>query len=411
MIIKLAWRNLIKNLRRSLVTIILGALCCGLMVFYESWRVGSWSKMLDDSVAMYPGYLQIHGKNYQDHPNYDNLIYNVGEVETAVAQLKKDIAGQTVRLETFALYSGNADAVGGMLTGIVPSSEANLSRLKDALKTGRFLEDSDENAVYLGVDLAKKLKVALGDEIVLISSAIDLSMAATQVKVVGTFQTSLPEFDGRAGFINKKFMDQEFLAENIASHIVILPKNKDKTFVLQKKLAKILNKDAYEVVSWKESMKDMVNFMEMDNVFDHLSFGILLIIVFFVIMIFSLIAIFQRTREIGIMRAVGMTQTQIFQILVVEMVILALFCALIGTILGSGLAYYFQIHPMQLKLDPEVMEMYRQWGIYDLTFPAKLNLTTVLMGAVPVFFLIILAVLYPAWKINQMRPIDAIEGR
>lgn len=410
MILKLAWRNILKNLRRSIVTLVLGILCCTLMIFYESFGEGSRAKMIDDSVAMYSGYLQIHGLGYQDHPNYDNLIYDLAEVETKIKDLP-DINTYGARFETFALYSTNADSIGGMLVGVEPSKEAKLSRLKRALKDGRFLNDNDTNGIYLGCELAKRLELKIGSELVLLSSAVDYSMAAGTYKVIGTFQTNFYDFDNSAGFVNKKQLDIDFLSENIATHIIVLPKDKAQVFVLQNKINSVLDQKKYETVTWKTTAKDLVQYMSIDEVFDSVSFVLFLVIVFFVIMIFSLISIFQRTREIGIMRAIGTSQNQIYKILFVEIIILALLSVLLGGVLGSSLSIYFAIHPLVLKLGPEMMDLYKQWGVYDLTFPARLTLKSFISGIVPVLIMMILAVAYPAWKINRLRPIDAIEER
>jgi ABC-type lipoprotein release transport system permease subunit len=410
MIWKLAWRNILKNIRRSIVTLVLGILCCTLMIFYESFGEGSRAKMIDDSVAMYSGYLQIHGAGYQDHPNYDNLIYDLAEVESKI----KDIPGidtYGARFETFALYSTNVDSIGGMLVGVEPNKEANLSRLKRALKDGRFLNDNDTNGIYLGCELAKRLELNVGSELVLLSSAVDYSMAAGIYKVIGTFQTNFYDFDNSAGFVNKKQLDVDFLSDNIATHIIVLPKDKGQVVVLQNKINKALDQKKYETVTWKTTAKDLVQYMSIDEVFDSISFVLFLVIVFFVIMIFSLISIFQRTREIGIMRAIGTSQAQIYKTLFAEIVILALVSVLIGGVLGSWLSIYFTIHPLVLKFGPEMMELYKQWGIYDLTFPAKLTLKSFISGVIPVLIMMIMAVIYPAWKINRLKPIDAIEER
>lgn len=410
MIWKLAWRNIVKNPRRSIVTLLLGILCCALMIFYEAFGQGSRTKMIDDSVAMYSGYLQIHGQGYQEHPNYDNLIYNVQEVKQKIKNIP-EIETFGERFETFALYSTKADSIGGMLIGIEPDKEAKLSRIKRGHKSGRFLNNNDTKAIYIGSDLAKRLEVKIGDEIVFLSSAVDYSMAAGTYKVVGIFQTNFYDFDANVAFVNKKSIDLDFLAENIASQIIVLPKDKNKTFELQKKLEKILDQKKYEVVTWKTTMSDIVQYMSLDAVFDYISFGLLLVIVFFVIMIYSLISIYQRTKEIGIMRAVGTSQKQIYQILFAEIFILTVLSIIIGGIIGSLISLHFAAHPLELKFDSDLMDLYRQFGMYDLTFPAQLSLKAFLRGAIPVFSLMLIAVAYPAWKINQLRPIDAIEER
>ena len=167
--------------------------------------------MIDDNVEMYNGYRQIQGKGYEENPNYDNLIFNVEEVGKDIKDVK-GVKALTVRMETFALFSAGDESIGGMLTGIVPSTEAEISKIKKALVKGRYLKDNDMNSVYIGVDLAKRLGVGLGDEVVFLSSAVDYSMAAARLKVVGMFATELFDFDKRNAFINKKFMDIQYLS-------------------------------------------------------------------------------------------------------------------------------------------------------------------------------------------------------
>jgi lipoprotein-releasing system permease protein len=410
MILKLAWRNILRNLRRSIVTVLLSVICTGFLIWGQALNDGGHHKMIADSVEIYSGYLQIHGVGFQENPNYDNLIFDLDDVQNRIKDIK-EIKAASPRLETFALFTADADSVGGMLVGIKPSSEEKISRIKRGLIKGKYLSDNDTNAVYLGADLAERLEVGLGDEIIFLSSAVDYSMAAAKLKITGIFKTNLFDFDARTAFINKSFMDEEFLADNIASHYVILPENKDKAIKLQKEIEKVLDKKTHEVVSWKTTMKAMVQFVAVDDAFGALTWGILVLIIFFVVMIFSLISIFQRTREIGIMRAIGTSQKQIFKILFTEGLILAIAGVVIGGSLGIGLARYFELNPIVFNFEPEVMELYRQYGMVDMVMPARLGWYPVLLGIVPVFLLNILAIIYPAWKVNSLKPIDAIEER
>jgi ABC-type lipoprotein release transport system permease subunit len=410
MIFKIAWRNILRNKRRSIISVLLSILCVAVLMFFQGLNDGGHEKMIADNVEVYSGYLQIHGQGYQENGNYDHLIFDLDEVLEKIKDVK-GIKAQTIRLETFALFSAKEDAIGGMLVGINPENEAKISRIKRALSGGRYLSASDTNAVYLGEDLAKRLEVKIGDELVFISSALDYSMAAAKLKVCGFFKTNLFDFDKRTAFVNKVFLDQEFLADNTASHIIIFPENLDRLNKIQKNIKAVLPKGKYEVMTYQETLEAILQFINLDNAFGALTFGLLALIVFFVVMIFSLISILQRTKEIGIMRAIGTTQEQIYKMLLAEGLIFALASIFIGGAIGTVLNYYFQNHPMQFTADPSVVEMYRQFGMVDLVIPAKISFYSLFLGVIPVFLLNILSVLYPAWLVNKMRPIDAIEER
>ncbi len=407
MILKLAWRNIIRNLRRSILTVLLSALCATALLWAQALNDGAHNKMLFDSIEIYSGYIQIHGKGFQEHPNYDNLIFNVREVKTGLKDIP-DIATAATRFETFGLFSGAQDSAGGLLIGIEPEQEAQVSRLKRALKEGRYLQHSDTNAAYIGSELAKKLRVKLGDSVVFVSNAVDLSMAADSLTVVGIFETKLFEFDSRTLIMNKNYMDSVFLADNIATHIIVQPKDRKNALLLSQRIATRLDLKKYEVLSWQEISKDVLQSIKLDNAFGLLTFMILVLIVFFVIMIFTLISVVQRTREIGIMKALGTSPRYVFLTLLAEVAILGGIGVLIGGAVGSWLSWYFMEHPMVIT---GAEELYKQYGMTDATIPAELSWYALFIGVVPVFLANLFSVLYPVLKVNGMKPIDAIEGR
>ncbi len=406
----IAWRNIKRNKRRSIVSVILSAFCCAFLIWAQALNDGAHYKMIADSVEIYTGYLQVQAPDYLDHKNYDNLIFDVA---AAKEQLQNDHELKAIasRFETFALYAAQGDSVGGMLIGIEPTEESKISKIQRALKEGSYLRDEDTNSVYIGEDLAKRLEVGLGDEIVYISSAVDYSLAAGKLIVKGIFKTNLMDFDRQMAFVNKKYLDGEFIAENIASQIVLQPKDTARVFKIIKKLQPLMAAQQLRLVSWRETMSGFVQFVELDNAFGAVTWSLLIIVVFFVVMIFSLISVFQRTRELGILRALGTKQAEIFKLLLTEGVILGLMAIIIGGTIGLLLSYYFQVHPLELNFSEDVKELYRQYGMIDMVIPSKLTMYSFLLGIIPVFLLNILALIFPAWQINRKKPIEAIEER
>ena len=135
-----------------------------------------------------------------------------------------------------------------MLTGIEPEQEQHLSRLASSLKEGEFLKAGDTNQVYMGKELARRLKVEVGDEVAFVGSGADYSFAADNLIIKGIFQTGLYEFDAGAAFLAKGYFDQIMAAENYATHFIVLPEQPEQAEALAAELQKALGPE-YEAAA------------------------------------------------------------------------------------------------------------------------------------------------------------------
>ncbi len=405
----IAWRNIWAKKRQSILTIALSVFCAIFLVFMLAFMHGQHKKMIKDSVEIYTGYLQITGKNYQDYQDYNHLIYDLNKVKQVVSEFP-EIKSAGERFQTFALFAREEDSIGGMLIGINPVLEENLSRIKSAIIKGEYLDKGDNPYCIIGKKLAKRLRVGLGDELIYLSQAIDMSMAADILIIKGIFFTG-SQIDSNGVFVNKTYIDKVFLTENIASHYVLLPKEKFRDSRLQKLVIRLNKKLAgteTEAVSWKVPLKSILQLVKVDSAFGYFSYGILVVVIFFVVMIFFLISIFQRTREIGVLRAVGTKPKQIFLMLIGEAFILGAIAVIIGGVIGGCLVYYYHVNPIQIVVSQEILEQYQQWGIVDMTFPTVFSYMAILNNCLFVLLLNVFAVLYPAIKVNMYKPIDVI---
>lgn len=199
----------IKNIRvyrnRSLVTILLTTMTTALLVFATAFMDGSHGKMLQNAVEIYPGYVQVTHKDFRDKPSLDNLIFEEDAVRKVLGG-RSEIAAFAARFETFVLFAGDEKAVGGMLTGIEPEEEEKLSRLAASLVNGAYLDGDDDNQLYIGYELARRLKVEVGDELSFVGTGADYSFAADNLKVKGVFKTGLFEFDAAAALLTRTIL-------------------------------------------------------------------------------------------------------------------------------------------------------------------------------------------------------------
>jgi len=403
MFFKLAFRNITASKKRSSVTLLLTSVMTALLIFASAWMDGSHNTMIKNSVEIYPGYIQITEKDFRDNPSFDHLIFDEAAVAEKLGKIS-DIAAFGARFESFVLFSVDEKAVGGMLTGIEPEKEKQLSRLFSSLIKGAYLETSDTNKIYIGNELAKRLKLDIGDEIAFIGNGADYSFAADNLIVKGIFQTGLFDFDANSAFLAKGYFDSIMASENYATHFIVLPRQPEKAEQLAAAIADNIGPE-YESASWNQTMAGLVKAMELDSVFGYITLGVIFIVIFFVIMIYTLLTVFARIREIGILRAIGTTPQQILTQLLLESSMLAFVSVIIGGLIGGTIAYYFHLHPIVFS---GMEEQFKQYGLAASEMPTAFMPMVILRDMAIMFSLSVLSTLYPIIKVNRFHPVEAI---
>lgn len=399
----LALKNIIYYKGRSLTTFFLSLLSAFFFVIYVAFMDGSHESMLKNSLDIYTGSLQVMHNEYRENPSYDTILEGVERVEEKL-QGVEGVRAYSARLESFALLSTQEDSVGSMVTGINPEKESQISKLKEALYQGRYLEESDTSAIYIGAELAQRLKVKIGDRVAFVGSSIDYSFAAENFEVVGIFKTGLFEFDASSAFVNKGYFDTLMLSEDMASYIVVAVDDIEEVESIVAHIQRSMPKDI-EVVSWKVLMASMVQAMEVDSIFGYISLGLFFVVIFFVVMIYGFINVSTRIKELGLLRALGLRSFDVTSLLFLETALLALSSVLIGMVLGGYLAYYFELHPIIVE---GMSETYKEYGIVSDAVPTHFDLWTVCWNGIVVVLLNFLAIIYPIYYTRRFSPVEAM---
>jgi len=392
MLFSLAFRNIVKSKGRSIITLLLSTFTTIFFIIYVAFMDGSHHQFIKSSVEIYTGYAHVNLNGYRDEGGYDNLIEDADSIATI---LKNDssIKAYSPRFETYALLSGDAKSVGSMIVGIIPSRETLLSKVPSSLIKGDYLDDNDTNVIYLGSELAKRLNVDIGSEIAMVGSSVDYSIAADLFTVKGIFKTGLFEFDSQSAFVNKSYLDTIMLSDNIASYFTLYFQDNDN-----------IDKMA-ENANWKILLSALVQAMLVDSIFNYISISVFFLVIFFVIMIFSYVNIYTRAREIGLLRALGLTSKDIFGMLFVEILILATLSIVVGTIIGASIAYYYELHPIVIS---GIAETYKEYGVVSDEIPMNFDLFTIGWNALTIFILNLAAIIYPVTKINKLTAMEAM---
>lgn len=403
MIYTLALKNIIAYKGRTFTTFLLNLLTSMFFIVYVAFMNGGHNQIIKNTVEIYTGYAHVQLKGYEEEKSYDYLIENSSHIEK-ILKSDPDIAAFSPRFETYVLLSTKKKSVGTMLGGIIPSRESALSHLKASLVQGSYLDDSDTQAIYVGSELAKRLEVTIGDEIAMVGSSTDYSIAADMFTIKGIFKTGLFSFDSSAAFVNKAYLDTVMMSGNMASYFTLSfhDNNTIDRHILS--LQQRLPADI-KIFSWKTLLSSLVQAMQVDSLFGYISISIFFLVIFFVIMIFNYVNIHTRTREIGLLRALGLTGGDITTLLFAEILMITLVSIGIGTLLGTGIVYYLQEHPIVIQ---GMADMYKTYGIISDEIPTHFDIFTIAWNALSIAILSLASVFYPMYKINQFSVTEAM---
>ena len=404
---KMAWRNVWRNPRRTILTLCAITFASVLLVFMLSFQFGSYETMINTSVKISTGHLQVQAEKYHEKKSIRFVIPEPQVIADIVDQIP-EVAAYTFRGQAFSLISSKNRTYGVVVTGIDPQKEVNVSRLKKLVREGNFLSANDVNQAVVGKLLAKNLRVTIGDELTLLGQGRDGSIAATVVPVKGIFSSGINEFDRSAIQIPLAVFQDTFSMDEAVHEVVVIgkslsdvPKIKAK---IQAALTALNNGKSLKTLDWQELMPGLRQAIEMDLVSGMIFYGLLIIVVAFSILNTFLMAIFERTREFGVMMAIGTTPRRLTKVLLIESMAMTAIGIIAGILIGMGVTYYFQINGIDFSGGSELLN---QFGITGRMYP-KLSFLSVSIGPFMVLFFTFIAALYPALKVRRLRPVEAM---
>ena len=404
---QMAWRNIWRNTRRTILTICAIAFASLLLVFMLSFQFGSYETMINTSVKIQTGHLQIQAQEFQEKKNIRQVVPEPEKI-AAILKTISHIAAYTYRGQAFSLISSNDRTYGVAVTGIDPDREADVSRLKSLIREGDFLTAEDTDQALIGRLLAQNLRVKLGDELTVLGQGRDGSIAATVVQIKGIFSSGISDFDRAAIQIPLRTFQEVYSMQGAVHEVVVIAdslRNVDaiKTGV-EAGLPSLNLKNPLMVLDWDELMPGLRQSIEMDLISGLIFYLLLVLVVAFSILNTFLMAIFERTREFGVLMAIGTTPGRLTKVLLIESMTMTLIGIVTGIIVGSMITLYFQVHGIDFSGASELLS---QFGITGRMYP-KLSWLSAISGPLAVLMITFLAALYPALKVRRLQPVEAM---
>jgi len=407
--VKMAWRNIWRNPRRTVLTICAIAFSSLLLVFMLSFQFGSYETMINTSVKIQTGHLQVQAEGYQDKKTIRLVVPNpaaVGEILERIPHIQ----AFTFRGQAFSLVSSKDRTYGALVTGIDPIREIQVSRLKKLIRKGSFLSESDNNQALVGKLLARNLRLELGDELTLLGQGRDGSIAATVVNVKGIYSSGIDEFDRSAIQIPLKLFQNVYTMDEAVHEVVIIGESLSDIAEIKRsielKLSKLDPQMPLRILDWEQLMPGLRQGIEMDLVSGMIFYFLLILVVAFSILNTFLMAIFERTREFGVLMAIGTAPARLTKVLLIESVTMTMIGIFIGILMGCMITLYFQTIGIDISGASELLS---QFGISGRMHP-KLSVLSAVSGPLAVFIITFFAALYPALKVRRMRPVEAMRA-
>jgi len=403
MILKLIWRNLWRNSRRTLITIASIAFAVLFAILMQSLQNGVFNNLIKNVVGYYSGYVQIHQKGYWDEQVLDNSFE---PKKSLITQLQKNpqITEIVPRLETFILASKGNTTKGCLLVGTDAVKENKLTQLKSKLIKGSYFENKEE-AVLLAEGLARRLKISVGDTIVLFGQGFHGVMAAGKYKIKGIIHLASPAMNDSFVYLPLAATQYFLSAENRLTSIALGIDNPENTALLSQKLKKSMG-TKHEVMTWQEMIPDVANHIKADGFSFYIFSGILYLIIGFGLFGTVLMMTAERKYEFGMLIAIGMKKSKLELILLGETFLISLFGVLLGVLLSLPLVIYLKENP--IRFGGEVAKAYEQFG-FEAIFPAAVDLQIFITQSLIVLIMTLGIGMYPLWHVSGLDPVKAMK--
>ena len=394
--IALAWRNLWRNRRRTLITLASVFMAVVLAIGIRSLQKGVYANMTGNAIRFSTGYIQVHAKGYWDDQTINNSVeYDSSLSETF--QKEKNISLFVPRLESFALASSGQYSKGVGVTGIDPGKENSMNGLAEKITKGHYFNNNSQQGILIGDGLAKYLQLHLGDTIILLGQGFHGVTAAGQYPIQGIFHYPIEQMNNSMTYLTLTEMQNLFGAAGRVTSISIMLNNPGEIRKVSNSLEKKLGND-YEVMDWPAMNKSLVEEIKGDNAGGIIMIGILYLVVAFGVFGTILMMSMERRKEFAVLIAIGMHRTKLTFIMILETIFIGLIGIISGCIVILPVIIYLNQHPIRLM--GKAAEGYQQFGIEPL-LPTSLEPSIFLYQGLTVLAISVFSIIYPLWYVKR----------
>jgi putative ABC transport system permease protein len=465
----MAWRNLWRNKRRTLITVASVFFAVYFALLMRSIQLGSYDNMFRNVIESYTGYLQVQQEDFWDNKTVDNLFSFSPEIGQTIEK-DKNVITTVPRFESFALASSGTLTKGVLVMGIDPEKETLLSNVKGKLVKFKFTEeniaslkesdlpdklknnldlflgnaytsksslmidlgikDKDSSKIMptlrkiltfpngdikigtpgalIGDKLATFLNMGVGDTIVLIGQGYHGTTAAGKYRIEGIVKIPSPDLDNKIVYLPVDICQELYNAPGMLTSLALSVKKNDDSEI--NRIIKMLSselKPPLKVIGWREMNELMINQMEADSKSGAVMIGILYLVIAFGIFGTVLMMVAERRREFGVLIAVGMQKSKLAVVISLEMLYIGFIGILSGVLVALASIYYGYYHP--IRFSGEMAKVYEDYGMEPVMTFMPFD-SYFLWQSVVVSVIVIIAIIYPVRKIYKMEVVSSLKA-
>jgi len=413
MIIKLSFRNIYRNKRRTILTLSTISFTVLASIVFLSWMKGIMDNWIDNSIRFAYGHVKIAHKEYIKKERILPLEFSVKNLSRVMVEIKNDkevtIIRQRIKFGAQLEFQGKTSDCLGM--AVNTAAEKRSSRIQKTIIRGNYWNDDQSGTrqgILIGITTAKELGVDVNDDVTVLARTADFSPYLLVYKIRGIFKTGMVSLDKGLFYINLADASDLLNMKDSANEILIMLKDKNKAVEFAVKIAKQLNDAGLDgnlkVIPWQEQ-GGMGNLIEIMKVMMGIFILIIGIVAGLTILNTMMMSVFERTHEIGMIRALGMKRIKILTMIISESITIGIIGGLIGGLSGSALAYFFF---EKVGVDySKVMESAQGWYM-DPIMKGDFEPYQFVIGFLAGVFLTVISALYPAYRASKMKPVKAL---
>ena len=402
MLIKLAWRNIWRNKKRSLITISAIFIAVFLCIILRGLQLGMYDNMINNVVGSYSGYIQIHSKGFWDEQIVDNSFSADKDFLNEIESID-GVSNTLQRIQSGSLASLSDLSKFVFVTGIEPSKESSLTNWEKRLIDGQLLTEGSKS-LNIGKGIAKYFDLEIGDTLVLLGQGYHGMQAAGAYPVSGILDLKNPTLNKITVFMTLP-QAQDFLsAQNMITHLILNKKENKDEDAIALNVKNLIDNEVYEVMTWREMIPELEQTIKADSAGGLVMVFILYMIVAFGIFGTVLMMTQERKYEFGVLISIGMKKIRLIKTMIYETILLAS----VGVFLGIALSRPIIIFLSPIKFPEEQAQMMENMG-FEAVIPFMNTYDIPLTHGFIIFFISLIICLYPLSVILKLDPIKAMK--
>jgi len=406
----IAWRNVWRRKRRTLITGFSIGFGVMLAVTFTGTGDYMYTNMINSSATMGLGHITIAARGYNDTPTLDKRLNGVAELRQTLRS-NPSTTQVVIRIMGQAMFASAIKTVGGVFIAVDPDQESDdVNTMLKSIIEGKIFTSSSGRGVVVGQRMAERLKLKLGKKLVYTTTDIHGEIVSAIARVSAIYKTGINEVDGHMVLLPlnqvRKILQY---GDDEAGLVAVMIRDQRYTDSVQQQLLASVGRPEREVLSWRQTQSDLAGLITIDRSSNYITQLLVGLLIAAGILNTLLMSVLERTREFGIMIAVGMSPATLFRLVMAESFWMALIGLLLGILLTAPWFYYMST--VGIDFSSSIGDDYTASGVLvDPVIKIRLFKESVAAILLAVFTLTMVSGLYPAWRAGRVVPVESIKA-